>query len=473
MPRLHLRICGARNLHNPQSVGQIDPYCTVSHESMQWRTSVAHNTLNPEWNQVFKFHVSDENSARLHFVIWDNNLMSDDFLGEYYLSIAGLARGHVKDEWVLLNNAKSNAELHIRTMVVEYDAIADSELTPPHPQYRQYGGGQSASCPAPPHKTDLGETDSHLQKDDPQQACCVGVERFFGIPVLLRTHHGTVVRAHPGCGATVDIKSFVPATWERFILEPRDNGTFTIRTYHRSWLRAYPGPDGANIDTQTESPREWEEWRAEPAPADGPGGEGWYYLRSHHGTRMRCYPGPDGSRVDLQSHPPGEWERIYIDAVDCPQLQLAAPIEQLGSAPYYGLEHFFRRPVLLCTHHGTVVRAHRGRGAAVVIKSEVPLEWERFILEPRDNGTFTIRTFHASWLSANPGGEGARITTQVDAPGEWEEWRAEPAPGNQGGYYLRSHHGTRMRCFPGPDGSRVDLQSNNPGEWERINIVLA
>ena len=83
MPRLDLRICGARNLPNTETFGKIDPYCTVSLEGKQWRTNVCDNTTEPEWNEVFKFNIADDDSSRLHFVVWDKNVVSDDYLGEY------------------------------------------------------------------------------------------------------------------------------------------------------------------------------------------------------------------------------------------------------------------------------------------------------------------------------------------------------------------------------------------------------
>lgn len=110
MPHLDLRICAARNLPNIEMFGKIDPYCTVEFEGKQWRTRTIKHSTNPEWMDVFKFTVADQNSSQLHFRVWDENTISDSLIGEARVSISGLQRGTVRDEWVLLEKCKANTE---------------------------------------------------------------------------------------------------------------------------------------------------------------------------------------------------------------------------------------------------------------------------------------------------------------------------------------------------------------------------
>jgi hypothetical protein len=368
MPLLEVRICGARNLKDTQVFGKIDPFCTVDFEGKKWHTEQKPNTTNPEWNADFKFHVSDENSSRLHFTVWDKNPVSDDFLGEYHYAISGLERGRVDDKWVLLQQCKGNAELHIQVTAVDFGKLPQGQ--PQVAGYPQQQPGYPPQQPGYPPQ----------QQGYPQQG---------GYP-------------------------------------PQQGG--------------YPPQQGGYPPQQ----------------------QGYPPQQGGYPPQQQGYPPQQGGYPPQQGgYPPQQQQHHHHHH------------EQHGSAPYFGLEHLFGRPVYLRTHHGTVVRAHAGRDAVVDIKSNTPAEWERFVLEPHPNGTFAIRTHHGTWVRGNAGGEGAKIDTQPDGAREWEEWHAEPAPGGQGWYFLRSHHGTRMRCFPGPDGSRVDLQSNNPGEWERINIVPA
>eukprot|EP01084_Bolivina_argentea_P289624 497367_1 len=138
MPRLDIRIVGARGLPDVQTFGTIDPFCTVELENKRFQTSTADNTQNPQWNEVFKFNVADENSSQLQFSVWNDNACSDDFLGCYPMSISGLNRGEVEETTVLLRNCKSNAELTIRVMAVDFGDIDENEpetaYAPPRPK---------------------------------------------------------------------------------------------------------------------------------------------------------------------------------------------------------------------------------------------------------------------------------------------------------------------------------------------------
>jgi hypothetical protein len=157
MPLLELRICAARNLKDTQIFGKIDPFCTVDFEGKKWHTEQKPNTTNPEWNADFKFHVSDENSSRLHFTVWDKNPVSDDFLGEYYYAISGLERGRVDDKWVLLQQCKGNAELHIQVKAVDFGKLPQGQpqgYPAPQPGFPPQQGAYPPQQPgyAPPQQ---------------------------------------------------------------------------------------------------------------------------------------------------------------------------------------------------------------------------------------------------------------------------------------------------------------------------------
>jgi hypothetical protein len=149
MPLLDIRICGARKLKNTQVFGKIDPFCKVTLEGKQYTTHTANNTTEPIWDEVFKFNVKDENSSRLHFAIWDKNVVSDDFLGEYFMSLSGLTRGEVLDKWVLLQNCKGNAELHVRVCAVDFGALP---MKAAQPIQFQAAPPQRASYPVAPQQ---------------------------------------------------------------------------------------------------------------------------------------------------------------------------------------------------------------------------------------------------------------------------------------------------------------------------------
>jgi len=120
MGRLDVRVVEARNLPDTQMIGKPDPYVKVVIENQHHQTAVADNTTNPKWDEVFKFTIADENSAQLKMELWNKNLVSDEYLGQYSMSIAGLTKGVVKDQWCLLQHCKTNAEIRIRLMAHDF-----------------------------------------------------------------------------------------------------------------------------------------------------------------------------------------------------------------------------------------------------------------------------------------------------------------------------------------------------------------
>lgn len=126
MGRLEIRVCGARNVANMQKVGKPDPYVKVklsSHNKskIKYKTHVAENCLNPVWNALFKFQVADYDSTQVVLELWNDNVIVDDLLGSYSLSLNGLTRGVVVDTWVLLEGTRgSPSELHLRILAVDF-----------------------------------------------------------------------------------------------------------------------------------------------------------------------------------------------------------------------------------------------------------------------------------------------------------------------------------------------------------------
>ena len=307
MPRLDLRICGARGLPNSQTFGKIDPYCTVSLEGKQWKTNTAENTTEPEWNEVFKFHVADDDSSRLHFVIWDDNVVSDDFLGEYYMSISGLDRGVVDDKWVLLQNCKGNAELHVRLMAVDFGDVPEEEreqvtapvpVARPMPQNYQPPAEQAQYYQAPPPE----------QRQQYFQQAPNRIESWFGRPIFLRNEfHGNYLRSHPGgAEAPVDIQQQDKlGGWEIHYLVPSEFGGVAIKTSHgEEWVR---GLGGANVPCNVSTClNTWETWEFIQV------GPNVYNIRNKfHGAYLRGHPGGEGAKVDNSSMA-DTWERWSI-----------------------------------------------------------------------------------------------------------------------------------------------------------------
>ncbi|CAJ1032690.1 C2 domain containing protein, putative [Leishmania shawi] len=126
MGRLEIRVCGARNVANLQKVGKPDPYVKIKvgdkkKSQIRYKTRVAENTLYPVWNELFKFQVADYDSTQVLFELWNDNVIVDDLLGHYSLSLNGLTRGVVLDTWVILVGTKvSSSELHLRILAADF-----------------------------------------------------------------------------------------------------------------------------------------------------------------------------------------------------------------------------------------------------------------------------------------------------------------------------------------------------------------
>lgn len=144
MGRLDIRICEARNLPDVQTLGKPDPYCIVRCENQQHKTRVIDDNLNPKWEEVFKFQIADENSAQLRLELWNKNLVSDELLGIYSLSISSLKKGLVSDKWYLLQNCKGNAELRIRMCALDFGPDPTPEEKA---QVAQLGGQPAPAIP--------------------------------------------------------------------------------------------------------------------------------------------------------------------------------------------------------------------------------------------------------------------------------------------------------------------------------------
>ncbi|EPY35591.1 c2 domain protein [Strigomonas culicis] len=131
MGRLEIRVVEARNLANIQRVGTIDPYVKVTYGNkednkkafIKYKTRIIESSQRPIWNELFKFQIADTDSAQVVFQVKNDNIVMDDILGTYALSLNGFTRGVVKDYWALLSGCeRSSAELHLRVLAVDFGA---------------------------------------------------------------------------------------------------------------------------------------------------------------------------------------------------------------------------------------------------------------------------------------------------------------------------------------------------------------
>lgn len=127
MGRIELTVCAARKLHDSQLIGMPDPFVRITCGDKKYKTPVKKNDLNPVWNETFRFQIPDENSTQIRMEVWNKNTYDDDLMGLYTLSLGGLTKGIVRDQWYILDKSKTQAELHVRLLAVDFGALPKPE----------------------------------------------------------------------------------------------------------------------------------------------------------------------------------------------------------------------------------------------------------------------------------------------------------------------------------------------------------
>ncbi|CCW71586.1 unnamed protein product [Phytomonas sp. Hart1] len=126
MGRLEVRVCAALNVGNIQKIGKVDPYVKVKLQEqrsvkVKYRTRVVENSLDPVWDELFKFKITDSETTQMLFELWNDNISVGDLLGSCRLSLNEMKRGVVQDKWVILTGRKfTTAELHLRVLAVDF-----------------------------------------------------------------------------------------------------------------------------------------------------------------------------------------------------------------------------------------------------------------------------------------------------------------------------------------------------------------
>ncbi|CAG8650572.1 9938_t:CDS:2 [Paraglomus occultum] len=119
---LKVIVVEAKNLKDEDLIGKSDPYVElwISKDYKQ-RTSTKKNTLNPIWNEDFKFN-TDTHEHHLYIKVLDEDFGEDDKLGEAKVDLKQVYKKGYVDEWVKLPallGLRSKGEVHL---ILEYSA---------------------------------------------------------------------------------------------------------------------------------------------------------------------------------------------------------------------------------------------------------------------------------------------------------------------------------------------------------------
>ncbi|RIA90259.1 C2 domain-containing protein [Glomus cerebriforme] len=98
---LTVTVVSAKGLRNMDDVGKSDPYVRLWIDDVDsQRTTTKVGTLDPVWNETFKFQVNKQN--KLHFKIWDSDAPEkegkDDKLASGSIDLKGVFEKHNVEE---------------------------------------------------------------------------------------------------------------------------------------------------------------------------------------------------------------------------------------------------------------------------------------------------------------------------------------------------------------------------------------
>ncbi|CAG8588792.1 5461_t:CDS:2 [Ambispora gerdemannii] len=109
------RIVEAKNLKDTDFIGKSDPYVELWIEKgYKQKTTVKDGTLNPVWNEDFKFNIHGEHT--LHLKVLDKDITEDDKIGEAKVDLKEVfSKGYVDDWFKLpaLLGLSSHGQVHL------------------------------------------------------------------------------------------------------------------------------------------------------------------------------------------------------------------------------------------------------------------------------------------------------------------------------------------------------------------------
>jgi len=127
MPRLRVRVIGARNLMHHHIINtKSTPYVFISVGTETHKTKVIHHNSNPEWNETFHFSLSDVKETSLLAVVYNHDIIKKDVaIGAIGLSLEGLHKGQESSKWITLQGVK-HGELHLGLTAEDFDTSTES-----------------------------------------------------------------------------------------------------------------------------------------------------------------------------------------------------------------------------------------------------------------------------------------------------------------------------------------------------------
>lgn len=108
--KLQVHVLEARGLAARDENGLSDPFVRLQLGSTKAKSGVVYKNLNPSWNEEFFFNVDGPNDELL-VVVWDEDLFSNDFLGQVKVPVSDVRAAEkqtITRQWYTLQRSEKS-----------------------------------------------------------------------------------------------------------------------------------------------------------------------------------------------------------------------------------------------------------------------------------------------------------------------------------------------------------------------------
>jgi Ca2+-dependent lipid-binding protein len=116
--QLNVRVCEARGLAKMDALGKSDPYAVLQLVGCadKQKTKAIQNTLNPTWNEQFRFSIYNPARQALTILLRDQDVTLDEDMAKAEIQLAQVPVGQVVDKWYDLTpvkGVKTGGQIHL------------------------------------------------------------------------------------------------------------------------------------------------------------------------------------------------------------------------------------------------------------------------------------------------------------------------------------------------------------------------
>ena len=138
---LALTVIEARLTRDTETFGKMDPYVKISSRQQQFKTNVKNGAgKTPVWNQTFNIEVKYIGDD-LNLEVFDEDVGSDDKIGEASFKLSALCANNGIDEWFTIAfRGKQSGQVHLKSVFKPVGGAAKAGGAAAQPQMMQQPG---------------------------------------------------------------------------------------------------------------------------------------------------------------------------------------------------------------------------------------------------------------------------------------------------------------------------------------------